>query len=100
MQMTFDAEACAAYIKLVPENTKVNNSWPLEGFIPGIDDVILDLDAENNVLGVEILGKANGGPKAILAAIVDESIANLMALEGFECPQLHGNPEITVKRID
>lgn len=99
MKMTFDAEACAAYIQLVPSITKVDDSWPLDGFISGVDDVIVDLDADCIVLGVDILGKDGYGLSGILRAVEDESIANVMALEGFECPQLRGNPEITVKRI-
>ena len=100
MRMTFDAEACAAYIQLAPKITTVDDSWPLDGFIAGIDDVIVDLDADRNVLGVEILGKDGDGPQSILAAIADESIANALAAEGFNCLELRGNPGITIQSID
>jgi uncharacterized protein YuzE len=100
MKITFDAEVCAAYIQLVPKITQVDDSWPLDGFVPGLDDVIVDLDPERKVLGIEILGKYGDGPEAILAAIADESVYKALAAEGFNCPELRGNPEITIQRIN
>lgn len=100
MKMTFDAEVCAAYIQLASEIATVDDSWPLDGFIAGIDDVIVDLNADRNVLGIEILGKYGDGPEIILAAIADGGVANALAAEGFDCPELRGNPDITIQLIN
>lgn len=99
MKMTFDAEAGAAYIQLVPKIETVDDSWPLDGPIAGINDVIVDLDGDRNVLGVEILCRDGEGPERILAAIADETIANALAAEGFEVPRLRGNPVVSVQQI-
>lgn len=100
MKMTFDAEACAAYVQLASRIATVDDSWHLDSLVAGVNDVIVDLDADRNVLGVELLGRLGDGPEAILAAIADESIANALAAEGFECPELRGNPGIAIQRID
>lgn len=100
MKITFDAEVCAAYIQLVPQITQVDDSWSLDGFVPGTDDVIVDLDPERKVLGIEILGKHGDSPEAILAAIADESVYKALAAEGFNCPELRGNPDITIQHIN
>lgn len=99
MNMTFDAGACAAYIRLSSTVCAVDDSWPLDPSIAGIDDVILDLDLDRNLLGLEILGKQGNGPETILFAIADGSIADALASEGFDCPRLPGNPEIAVQFI-
>lgn len=99
MKMTFDAEACAANIRLSSGASTVADSWPIEEFIVGIDDVILDLDHNRHVLGLELLVKQGHGIEAILAAIADGSLADALASEGFDCPQLRGNPDITVQNI-
>lgn len=99
MKMTYDAEAGAAYIQIASRVAMVDDSWPLESLVAGSNDVILDLDTDRNVLGVELLGRIGDGPAAILAAIADESIANALTAEGFECPELWGNPSITIQHI-
>ncbi len=99
MKMTFDAGACAAYIRLSSVVCAVDDSWPLGVSIAGIDDVILDLDPNRNMLGLEILGKQGNGPEGILVAIADGSIADALSSEGFDCPRLRGKPEITVQVI-
>lgn len=99
MRMTFDAAACASYIQLFPQVDNVADSCPLDCVVLGINDVIVDLDADGNVLGIEILGRQGDGPEPIMAAIADESIANALAAEGFEVPQLRGNPDIGIHRI-
>lgn len=100
MKMTFDAEACAAYIQLAPAISTVDDSWPLDCDISGIHDVIVDIKADGRVLGIEILGQPGDGPETILAAIADERIAVSLASEGFDCPMLRGNPDITIHHID
>ena len=62
MKMTFDAEVCAAYIQLVPRVGTVADSWPLDEPVAGLD-VIIELDEERNVLGVELLGRIGDGPE-------------------------------------
>ena len=69
--MTFDFEVCAAYIQLGPKIETVADSWPLDGPVARLD-VIVDLDAERNVLGVEMLGPIGDGPEHILTAIATE----------------------------
>lgn len=99
MKMTYDAEASAAYIQLASRVTPVDDSRSLEILIAGINEVVLDLDSNHELVGVELLGRVDAGPEAILAAIANESIANAVAAEGFECPELRGNPSIDVKHI-
>lgn len=50
--------------------------------------------------GVEIMARDGDGPQGILAVVADESIANALGAEGFHCPELRGNPGITIHRID
>lgn len=99
MKLMFDGEACAAYIRLSSVACAVDDSWPLDALIADIDDVILDLDSDRNILGIEILGRQGNGSETILAAIADGSVAAALTAEGFDCPQLRANPEITVQAI-
>lgn len=97
---SFYAEACAAYVQLASRLATVDDWWHLDGAVAGINNVIVDLDADCNVLGVELLDRLDHGPQAIRAAIADESIANALAAEGFDCRALRGNPGIAIQHID
>jgi len=59
MRTTFDAEADAAYIYLVPEIEPGRSVRTLE--VPDVNGgmVVLDLDAEGILLGVEVIGARN-----------------------------------------
>jgi len=96
VKMTFDADVCAAYIRLAPRIGTVADSWPLDGHVAGLD-VIIDLDAERTVLGVELLGRIGEVPERILEAIASGAVAEALTAEGFDVPALRGNPEITVQ---
>ncbi|MFD6699823.1 MULTISPECIES: DUF2283 domain-containing protein [unclassified Microbacterium] len=56
MRTTFDAEADAAYIYLVPEMEPGRSVRTIEA--PGVEGgvVVLDFDVEGILLGVEIVG--------------------------------------------
>lgn len=57
MRMTFDAEADAAYVYLVPEIAPGGVSQTRQCMIPlPGSDISLDFDADGKLLGIEILG--------------------------------------------
>ncbi|MFJ2619247.1 DUF2283 domain-containing protein [Glutamicibacter sp. NPDC087344] len=98
--MTFDAEACAAYIKLSGRSATVEDSYPLEVSLPGITDVILDFDADRHLLGIEILGRLGDGPESILAALSSGRLADALQTEKISCPAaLRENPQIKIHNI-
>jgi len=97
--MTFDRDTSTGYIKISSKLEAIADSWPLDGHVCGIG-VVLDLDAQRRVLGVELLGIPGSGPEDMLAAIASGAIAAAAATEGFEVPALEGNPDITVQQSD
>lgn len=96
MTMTHDRAAGAAYIRVATGT--VHESWPIDEVSTHLE-VIVDVDSERRVLGVEILGRPGDGPQPILDAIDDHTIAHALADAGFDVPQLRDNPTLAVQLI-
>ena len=94
--MSFIRENAAAYIRLVHGTS--HDSWPLDQTAAPFD-VVVDVDVRGRVLGVELLGRPGDGPASFLGAIGDGTVADVLAAEGFEVPQLRGGPEISVELL-
>lgn len=67
MTTTYDPKADAAYVRLAPKGTRIDSTREVE---PG---VVLDLDAEGRLVGIEVLNvrsrvAAGGAALAILPA--------------------------------
>lgn len=99
MRMTFDRNTGTGYIRISSKPEAIADSWPLPWRVHGIG-VVLDLDDQRRVLGVELLGSPGHGPEDMLAAIGSGAIADAAASEGFEVPSLEGNPNMTVQHCD
>lgn len=56
MRTTFDADADAAYIHLVPDIEPGRSVRNVEVSIPEGGSVVLDIDRDGILLGVEVLG--------------------------------------------
>ena len=70
MKITFDKEADAVYIEF--------NSGEFSSNKKVDDNVIIDLDKDNNILGIEIL---NASKKIAKDFLTDVSIKNLVRVE-------------------
>ena len=67
MRVTYDAEVDAAYISLKPiaaGESKRQVPVRAEG-VPG--DIVLDVDGDGRLIGIEILGAASSLPSELLA---------------------------------
>ncbi|GER23258.1 hypothetical protein NCCP1664_17540 [Zafaria cholistanensis] len=94
--MTYDQNTGTGYIRISSKLEAIADSWPLDGHVDGIG-VVLDLDSQRRVLGIELLGMPGHGPKDMVAAIASGAIAEASATEGFELPALGSNPDIIVQ---
>lgn len=73
VDLTYDAEANAAYLELAPRNTEARKRqvWASPEGLKF--DLVLDLDPDGRLLGVEIIGARDALTQETLAAATKET---------------------------